>query len=111
MATKNRKKGQFAPVSKHGVMVEIEKSAHLIGAVIGITAWFIAIWLAAVGIGFVVHWTDVHWTWVPDHMITAGHVLEYFIFGVDCISLLWSVGFHFFHHLKGEVKSEHNGTE
>lgn len=110
MTTKNSKKGQFAPKSKHGAMAELKKSAHLIGAVIGITAWFVTIWMAAVGIGYLVNWTDVQCAWVPDSMITVGHVIEYLIFGADCVSLVWSVGVHLYHHFKGE-SDEHKNHE
>ncbi len=106
MTKKKTNKGQFAPKSKHPVVAELEKSFHLIGAVIGITAWFVTIWLAAVGIGFLVHWTQVHWTWVPGWMLTAGHVIEYLIFAADCISLVWSVGMHLIHHIRGDKHDE-----
>jgi len=96
--------GQFAPQSKHPIVAEFEKAAHLIGAIMGTTLWFTTIWMAAVGLGFLVHWTEVHWTWVPHHMIAAGHLIENLIFGVDCISLVWSVACHLFHHCKGELK-------
>ncbi|KVP65673.1 hypothetical protein WJ96_04715 [Burkholderia ubonensis] len=107
MTKKNIKNGQFAPQSKHQAVAELEKAAHLIGAIIGITAWFVAIWMAAVGLGFLIHWTQVHWVWVPHHMIEAGHVIENVIFVADCVSLLWSVGVHLYHHCKGELSGGH----
>lgn len=107
MTHKNIKNGQFAPQSKHLVVAELEKATYLIGAIIGTTAWFVTIWMAAVGLGFLVHWTQVHCTWVPHHMIEAGHVIENLIFGADCVGLLWSVGIHLFHHCKGELVGGH----
>lgn len=107
MTKKKINNGQFAPQSKHPTVAEFEKAAHLIGAIICITAWFVAIWLAAVGLGFLIHWTQVHWLWVPGYMITAAHFIENFIFVADCVCLLWSVCIHLVHHCKSELSGSH----
>lgn len=104
MTNKNSNKGQFAPKSKHPVVVEAEKSSNLIGAVIMSAIWFATIFVAAIGLGFLIHWTAANCDWFPHWMIVVGHVVEAVLFAADTICFLWSVGTHLIHTIRGKKK-------
>lgn len=110
MTKKNINKGQFAPKSKHPTVAEFEKTAHLVGAVVTSTFWFAVIWACAVGLGFLIHWTDNTCTFVSDWMIISGQAVEAMLYVVDSVLLVTSVVKHFFHHLKDEWNAMRNGT-
>lgn len=104
MAKKKSNIGQFAPQSNHATV--FAKPLHLIGAIVGTTAWFAVLWMAAVGLGFLLHWTEANCPWVPHFMISLGHAVEFLIFGADVVGLVWSVAIHLYRHIKGELKGD-----
>lgn len=110
MAKKNENKGQFAPKSKHPTVAEFEKTAHLVGAVLTSTFWFAVVWACAVGLGYLIHLTDEHCTYVSDWMIHSGHAVEAMLYIADSVLLVASVLKHLFIHLKGEWTAMRTGT-
>jgi hypothetical protein len=102
MANNTKNKGQFAPVSKHPVVSEMEKSAHLTGAVLASTMRFAAIFMCAVALGFLLDWADKNCEFFPKWGIQLGHLVEYGIYVLDIVGYCWSVGLHFVHYMASE---------
>ncbi len=59
---------------------------------------FIAIALVAAGLGYGTHWAAGVFTWLPQWMFTILHGVEYFLFLVDIVGLVWSVIKHIKKH-------------
>lgn len=110
MTDKNTKKGLPAPVSKHNVTPELENSSHLTGAVVAATAHFAVIFVCAVLLGFLLHWTELHCEFVPKWMIEIGHGVDYLLFAYDIIGFVFDVTLHFYRHMKHGWKEFRNET-
>lgn len=82
-----------------------EKAKHpmlkLFGSILTSAVWFLLIWFVAVGLGWVVNWTDVNCEWVSDSMIDLGHWLEFFLFGADAFCLVVAVLKHVWAFISG----------
>ena len=100
MTNNNTKKGQPAPESKHPED-KSDNPFHLFGGIVGAAAIFLAIWIVAVGLGYVVHWTKVECPWVPSWVIFIGHVVEAALFIADMLVLMTTVVRHTAHHVVG----------
>jgi hypothetical protein len=101
MTNNNTKKGQPAPESKHPEVDRSDNPFHLFGGIVGAAAIFLAIWIVAVVLGYVVHWTKVECPWVPSWVIFIGHVVEAALFVADMLVLMTTIVRHIAHHLVG----------
>lgn len=105
MTNNTKKKGQPAPERKHTAESEIKKAGHYAGAVVGYTYRFAVIWVCAVALGFLVHWTDVNCDFIGDSMIHMGHQVETLLYLFDTVLLVWSVTLHTIHTLIEDWKA------
>lgn len=100
MTDKKTKNGLPAPESKHAVTSDVEKSAHLAGAVVAATARFAVIFGCAAALGFLLNWAELHWKFIPHWMIAVGHLVEWLLYAYDIIGFVFDVTLHFFRHMK-----------
>lgn len=98
-------KGFVAPISDNNAFgSNVAPAAHpkevkhpmlkLFGSILTSAVWFLLIWFVAVGLGWVVDWTDGNCPWVGDSMIKMGHWLEFILFGADAVCLVVAVVKH-----------------
>ncbi|WP_109015689.1 hypothetical protein [Novimethylophilus kurashikiensis] len=85
----HKNKGDIA--AKHDVLDVVSSGfVNLVGMFVSAII-FVAIMLIAGGLGFILHWAQVNFPWMPHWMIDLGHILEASLFVLDCAGLFWSV--------------------
>lgn len=111
MTKKKTKKGQPAPQSKHPEEQKITKAGQYAGSVVVYTLRFAVIWMCAVALGLLVHWTDVHCEFIEDSMIHTGHDVEKMLYLLDFALLIWSVTMHTIHAAIGDWKAMRHSAD
>lgn len=78
--------------------LKVERVVEGVAGMVETALLFAAIALVAAALGYGIHWAAAVFTWLPEWMFTIFHGVEYFLFVMDIIGLVWSVIKHIKKH-------------
>lgn len=106
--TKKRKTNEkFLPKLK----AKLAKLVFLLVSLMTIGTWFTAILFMAVNLGEFVHWAEIAYPSTPKWMFNVAHYIEYGMFVIDCICLIYAVLKELKEHFSDEEDDDNEESE